>query len=60
MTLNHPPGGTAKQAGLLYSGTSGDKMTILIVILTLFFILGGISPLLITEDMQDIVMLEKP
>ena len=35
-------------------------MTILIVILTLFFILGGISPLLITEDMQDIVMLEKP
>lgn len=30
------------------------------VVLTLFFILGSISPLLVTEDMQDIVMMEQP
>ena len=34
-------------------------MTVLVVILTLFFVLGSISPLLITEDMQDIVRLEE-
>jgi hypothetical protein len=34
-------------------------MTITIVILTLFFVLGSISSLLVTEDVQDIVMMEK-
>ena len=34
-------------------------MTALIIVLTIFFILGSISPLLVTEDMQDIVRLEK-
>jgi hypothetical protein len=34
-------------------------MIILIVILTTLFILAGISPLLVTEEMQDIVMLEQ-
>lgn len=34
-------------------------MTALIIVLTIFFILGSISPLLVTEDMQDIVTLEK-
>lgn len=34
-------------------------MTVLIVILTLFFVLGSISPLLITDDMQDIVKIEE-
>lgn len=33
-------------------------MTVLIIILTLFFVLVGISPLLITEEMQDIVQIE--
>lgn len=31
----------------------------LIVVLTLLFILVSISPLLVTEDMQDIVMMEQ-
>jgi len=35
-------------------------MIILTVILSLFFVLVGISPLLITDDVQDIVMLEHP
>lgn len=34
-------------------------MTVLIVILTLFFVLGSISPLLITDNMQDLVKIEK-
>ena len=34
-------------------------MTLLIVILTLFFVLGSISPLLITEDTQDLVRIEQ-
>lgn len=34
-------------------------MTILIIILTLLFVLGSISPLLVTKDMQDIVRMEK-
>jgi hypothetical protein len=34
-------------------------MTAVIIVLTLIFALGSISPLLVTEDMQDIVMLEK-
>jgi hypothetical protein len=29
--------------------------TVIVVILTLFFALGSISPLLITEDLKDIV-----
>ena len=39
-------------------GHQGDKMIGLIVVLTLFFIFGSISPLLVTEDMRDIVMME--
>jgi hypothetical protein len=35
-------------------------MTVLIVILVAFFILGSISPLLITEDVQDLVSMERP
>jgi hypothetical protein len=47
-------------AGVSYtSGHQGDKMTVLIVILTLFFVLGSISPLLVTDDMQDLVRMEK-
>lgn len=34
-------------------------MNIMIVIFGLFFVLGSISPLLITEDMQDIVIMER-
>ena len=34
-------------------------MTTLIIILTLLFVLGSISPLLVTKDMQDIVRMEK-
>ena len=34
-------------------------MTILIIILTLLFVLGSVGPLLVTEDMQDIVRMEK-
>jgi hypothetical protein len=34
-------------------------MTITIVILTLFFVLGSISSLLVTEDVRDIVMTEQ-
>jgi hypothetical protein len=44
---------------ILYS-VQGDKMIILIVILTALFILAGISPLLVTEEMRDIVSLEQP
>ena len=37
-------------------GVQGDKMTtVIVVILTLFFALGSISPLLITDDVKDIV-----
>lgn len=35
-------------------------MIILIVTLTTLFILAGISPLLVTEEMRDIVSLEQP
>jgi len=34
-------------------------MIILITIFTILFALGSISPLLVTEDMQDIVILEQ-
>ena len=34
-------------------------IVVLVVILALFFVLGSISPLLVTKDMQDIVMIEK-
>jgi hypothetical protein len=34
-------------------------IVVLVVILALFFILGSISPLLVTQEMQDIVMIEK-
>jgi hypothetical protein len=34
-------------------------IVVLVVILTVFFVLGSISPLLITKEMQDIVMIEK-
>jgi hypothetical protein len=37
----------------------GEKMiVVLVVVLTLLFALAGISPLLITDDMQDLVMME--
>ena len=43
------------------SGHQGDKMiAVLVVILTLLFALGSISELLITDDVQDLVMLEQP
>ena len=35
-------------------------MNILIGILTLFFVLSSISPLLVTDDVQEIVMMEQP
>ena len=34
-------------------------VTVIVVILTLLFLLGSISPLLVTEDLQEIVMLEQ-
>lgn len=34
-------------------------IVVLIVIFTILFILAGISPLLITDDTQDLVMLEQ-
>jgi hypothetical protein len=34
-------------------------MTVLIGILTLFFLLGSISPLFVTDDVQEIVMMEQ-
>lgn len=34
-------------------------MIVLIFVFTLIFILGTISPLLVTDEMQDIVRLEK-
>jgi len=34
-------------------------IAVLVVILTLLFALGSISELLVTDDMQDIVMLEQ-
>jgi hypothetical protein len=34
-------------------------MILLIIVLATLFILAGISPLLITEDTRDIVMLEQ-
>ena len=43
------------------SGHQGDKMIDFIVaVLTLIFILGSIGPLLITDDVRDIVIMEKP
>ncbi len=35
-------------------------MNIVIAILVLFSVLGSISPLLVTDDVQDIVMMERP
>jgi hypothetical protein len=35
-------------------------MIVVIIILSTLFILSGISPLLITEETRDIVMLEQP
>lgn len=35
-------------------------IAVLVVILTLLFALGSISELLITDDVQDLVMLEQP
>lgn len=40
-------------------GHQGDKMIFIIMILTLFFVLGSISPLLVTDDVQDVVMMER-
>lgn len=34
-------------------------MILIIVILMLFFILGSLTPLLVTDDVQDIVMMER-
>jgi hypothetical protein len=34
-------------------------MIALIIILTLFFVLGSISPLLVTDDLRDIVSTEQ-
>ena len=34
-------------------------IAVLVVILTLLFALGSISELLVTDDMQDLVMLEQ-
>jgi hypothetical protein len=34
-------------------------MVVIVVLLTLLFALGSISPLLVTEEMQDIVMMEQ-
>ena len=34
-------------------------MIFIIVILMLFFILGSLSPLLVTDEVQDIVMMER-
>jgi hypothetical protein len=42
-------------------GIKETKMILVIVVLlTLLFALGSISPLLVTEEMQDIVMMEQP
>ncbi len=40
-------------------GVQGDKMTLLIILLSILFILAGISPLLVTEETRDLVMLEQ-
>jgi hypothetical protein len=56
LTYNPPCGGAAKRAFLLYFGVFKEKaMTLFIIILTTLFVLGGISPLLITDDVRDIV-----
>lgn len=34
-------------------------VVIIVVLFTVLFALGSISPLLVTEDMQDIVMMEQ-
>ncbi len=34
-------------------------MIVLIVLITLFFVLGSISSLLVTDDVQDLVTLEQ-
>lgn len=34
-------------------------IAVLVGILTLFFVLAGISPLLVTDEMQDLVMMEQ-
>ena len=35
-------------------------IVVLVVILTILFALGSISELLVTDDVQDLVMLEQP
>ena len=35
-------------------------ITLIVSVLTLLFVFAGISPLLITDDVRDIVMMEKP
>jgi hypothetical protein len=35
-------------------------ITLIVVALTILFVLGSISPLLITEDVQNIVEVERP
>ena len=35
-------------------------IAVLVVILTILFALGSISELLVTDDVQDLVMLEQP
>lgn len=35
-------------------------ITLIVVILMFFFIPGSISPLLLSDDVQDVVMLEQP
>jgi hypothetical protein len=50
LTYNPPCGGAAKRAFLLYFGAFKEKAMTLFII-----VLGGISPLLITDDVRDIV-----
>ncbi len=33
-------------------------VAVIVIILTLLFVLGSISPLLVTDDMRDIVVME--
>lgn len=51
----------SRKTGLspILRGIKEKKMIVItIVILTLLFALGSIGPLLVTDDMQDIVMME--
>lgn len=54
LTDNPHQGGAAKRARLLYFGMFKEKaMTLIIITLTAIFVLGGIGPLLVTEGLQD-------